>query len=472
MSGRARRLKPQITHGYQARAWQPGSRHPRVGGQGRRQRPVALGAQRRQHGLALTCAQGQERADCGAHPAPLLPRAHADTPPPPVVQRRDGTVGVREAAVMHPASEVAREPFQPRGHRPAPSAPGELPDAVRDVGEGRLGPTPFGAPEGEAEAHDRLGPTPPALGRVHAALKRRGQHAREAGRDALPGAPAVDQDQPVVGLPREPVATALPLVIKVVQPDIGEPRGERGALSGPPIRCLDAVPDQATRPQVAAAQAQEPLIAHLTGHARQPPVVGDPVAALLQVHIHGDAIPRTAVPLYLPERSRGGASGSKADARRRALRVEQRREDLRAGRRDHPVQPGGNAALTCPPTAGRWNRHPAYRCGLLGAVAPCWADGGPVLACDGGAVLQGHAVHARCSLVGLHRLPCPAPVPGSTTCALRSSCKAGGVGRRRSLTPPVGVDLKPESFTAPPCALVFGPAPRWPPGPGGNDGLG
>jgi hypothetical protein len=33
-----------------------------LGGQGLRQVPVALGAQRRQNGLAFTCAQGQEMA--------------------------------------------------------------------------------------------------------------------------------------------------------------------------------------------------------------------------------------------------------------------------------------------------------------------------------------------------------------------------------------------------------------------------
>ncbi len=171
--------------------------------------PVARGAPRRPNGLALTCAQGQERADFGAHPAPLFPLAHAETPPPPVVQLRAGTVVVRDAEVMHPASDVAREPFQPIGHRHAPRAPGELPDAVLEVGDGLLGPTPFGAPEGAAEAHDRLGPTHPALGLVHAELQLRGQNARAACLDALTGAPAVDQYQQVVGIRREAVATAL-----------------------------------------------------------------------------------------------------------------------------------------------------------------------------------------------------------------------------------------------------------------------
>ena len=69
------RLEPQVTHGYQALALQPGIRHPRLGGQGLRQVPVALGAQRRQNRLAFARTQGQEMTDFGAHPAPLFPLA-------------------------------------------------------------------------------------------------------------------------------------------------------------------------------------------------------------------------------------------------------------------------------------------------------------------------------------------------------------------------------------------------------------
>jgi hypothetical protein len=99
--------------------------------------------------------------------------------------------------LIHPASDIASEPFQPIGHRHAPRAPGKLPDAVLEVGEGIIGPTQFGAPEGEAEEHDRLGPTHPAFGLVHAELKLRGQKARKARLDALTGAPAFDQYQQV-----------------------------------------------------------------------------------------------------------------------------------------------------------------------------------------------------------------------------------------------------------------------------------
>ena len=58
ISGIAMRLEPQVTHGYQALALQPGIRHPRLGGQGLRQVPVTLGAQRRQNRLAFARAQG------------------------------------------------------------------------------------------------------------------------------------------------------------------------------------------------------------------------------------------------------------------------------------------------------------------------------------------------------------------------------------------------------------------------------
>ncbi len=48
--------------------------------------------------------------------------------------------------------------------------------------------------------------------------------------------------------------------VEVIQEDIGEQRKEWTTLRGPHLRCLDAVPDQHPRPQVADYQGEEVLI--------------------------------------------------------------------------------------------------------------------------------------------------------------------------------------------------------------------
>ena len=90
-------------------------------------------------------------ADLGAHPAPLLPVAHADTSPQPRIDFRYGPVVIRDAEVVHPASNVTREPLKPIAHRDAPAPSGESPNVMLEVGEGLVGPSQFCSSKGKPQ---------------------------------------------------------------------------------------------------------------------------------------------------------------------------------------------------------------------------------------------------------------------------------------------------------------------------------
>lgn len=142
---------PKRTDGYQALAFQPIIRHPGLCRQGLRQVPVAFAADRRQNRLTLTRPQRQKIADLGAHPAPLFPVAHTDAPSDPRVDFRYGSVIVRDAKIVHPASDITREPVEPIGHRDTPASSGEFPDVMLEVGEGLVGPSQFRSSKGKPQ---------------------------------------------------------------------------------------------------------------------------------------------------------------------------------------------------------------------------------------------------------------------------------------------------------------------------------
>lgn len=138
------RLQPQIAHGNETLAFQPVVAHRHLGRLGFRQVPVALAADPRQDRLPLAYPQRQQVPHLGPHPAPLFPVAHANAAAQPLVKLRDRSVVLALAEVPHPAPEVLGELAKPVVHRHAPASPGQFPDAVLEVGEGRLRPSELG----------------------------------------------------------------------------------------------------------------------------------------------------------------------------------------------------------------------------------------------------------------------------------------------------------------------------------------
>jgi len=101
----------------------------------------------------------------------------------------------------------------------------------------------------------------------------------------------------------------------------------------------------------------------------------------------------------------GAASRSEAEARLREVRVEDRREYLRDGLLDHPIDQRRDAQQPLP-APGLRDRDPSHRLGLVDAIGQLLADLRPVQTGKLGEVLDAHPVHAGGALIGLHPLPC------------------------------------------------------------------
>ena len=98
------------------------------------------------------------------------------------------------------------------------------------------------------------------------------------------------------------------------------------------------------------------------------------------------------------------AARSKAEARIREARIEDRREHLGDGLLDHTVCDRGNSKQAFA-AVEFGDFHPSHRLRPVSPALDPRAQHCPVFARMGGKVLHGHAVYARRSLVGLHPFP-------------------------------------------------------------------
>ena len=136
-----------------------------------------------------------------------------------------------------------------------------------EVGEGLVGPSQFRSSKGKPQELTVIGLDHSALLLIDREFQLAGEVPRNTGPDAFTGARALDKDKQVIGIPGKPVSTPFQFLVEVIQEDVGEQRGERTTLRRAKLRCLDDVPHQHTRPQVAAYQAKKAFIPHLPGHA-------------------------------------------------------------------------------------------------------------------------------------------------------------------------------------------------------------
>ena len=172
---------------------------------------------------------------------------------------------------------------------------------------------------------------------------------------------------------------------------------------------LEGFTDHHARPQVPADQREQPLVAHPSGHAGHQDVVLDVVEELCQVQINGDAVARPDISLCLPECSMGGTIRPEAETRLGKLRIEDRRQDLRNGLLDQPINYGRYPQRPLAP-AGLRDHHPSHRLRAVAAITQALANRRPLLAREFGEVLDVHAVDTRRTPVGLHPLPRAAQV--------------------------------------------------------------
>ena len=398
--------------------------------------PVAFATERSQDCLTFARSQCQEMADLGTHMAPLFPVTHANTPSYPPIDAGNGPVVVRDAKVAHPTSEVLGEPIESVVHRDPRAASGEFPNAVLKVVEGLIGPTQIAPSESKSEENHVMGATNSALLLVDDELELRRQVPRDARFDAVAGSFASHEDQKIIGVTREPVATSSEFTVEIIQQDVGEQRRERGTLHGSKLRCLEGVPDPDAGSQVTSDEGKQALVAHLSGHACHQYIVLDTVEKFLQVQVNGDAIAFTDIPLYRPQCAMSAASGSKPDKivrndfgqpqagpagelqgsssqpRFGEVRVGHRGEDLAHGLPYPPIEHGGDAQHPLASTTGLRRCRPSHRRGLIGALQQGLAEGGPVFLCEGRKLIDAHPIDTGGTPVGLHLLPCAFQILG------------------------------------------------------------
>ncbi|MPN33802.1 hypothetical protein SDC9_181294 [bioreactor metagenome] len=163
-------------------------------------------------------------ADLRARPAPLFPIAHPDAPSQPLVQFRDRPVVLADAEVAQPAPHVLPQLVQPIGHRYPPASAGEFLHPVLEGHQLLVQPADLAPVDGEAQeaafAHSRH----LAFGRVEFELQSSFQVARQTLHDPFSGSLAFDQNDHVVGVTGEAVASPFEFMIEFVEQDIGQER--------------------------------------------------------------------------------------------------------------------------------------------------------------------------------------------------------------------------------------------------------
>ena len=117
------------------------------------------------------------------------------------------------------------------------------------------------------------------------------------------------------------------------------------ALGRADHRRLNGLTDLGSCPQVTTDQCQQPVVAHLSGHADHQDIVPHVVEELRQVQIDGDAVTLIDKPLYLPQCYVNGALRPEAEARFRKPRIEKRPNDLCNGLLDPLVHDRGDVQL-------------------------------------------------------------------------------------------------------------------------------
>jgi hypothetical protein len=185
------------------------------------------------------------------------------------------------------------------------------------------------------------------------------------------------------------MATLFERFVEVVQQDVGKQRGERGALHGSNLHCLEGVPDQDAGSQAASDEGEQTLVVHLLGYACDEHIVVDLAEKFLQVQVDGDAITLADMALYLPQCAVSAASwskpekivrndfgqppagpagelqGSSSQPRFGEVRVEIRGEDLLDSLAYPPVEHGGDAKRPLASTTGLRRCRPTLPPGAL-----------------------------------------------------------------------------------------------------------
>ncbi len=153
-------------------------------------------------------------------------------------------IGFGYPEVPHPATDVGGQLVQPVLHGDEPASSGVLPDPAPELLVRLVGPEDFGSLEDEAKKANPVAFGNLALVFVDRELEPRGQIVPDAPHDPFAGTLALHQNDKVVGVPDELVATLLKLFVQLIEEDVGEkwrkrpPLGEHPCGSFPVSRLL------------------------------------------------------------------------------------------------------------------------------------------------------------------------------------------------------------------------------------------
>jgi hypothetical protein len=184
---------------------------------------------------------------------------------------------------------------------------------------------------------------------------------------------------------------------------------ERGTLRGS-FRCrlLDPVHHHPGL-QIAPDEPEDLAVSHLARHPRHQHIELNPVEKPVQVDVHDPFQAVLDAPPRDPHRLMGGPAGTEPERRPRETRIEDRREYLRDGLTDQPVQAGRHPQQTLA-APGLGDHHPADRRRPVRARVQSLPDRRPVQPQPRAKLPRGHAIHTGRTPIGLHTPQRPAQI--------------------------------------------------------------
>src|SRR5574340_1268600 len=184
--------------------------------------PIALPAHPCADCEVLRDSESHQLADTRLYPAPLLPVAHADATPEPMVEL-DGIVILQgDAEVVHPSLNIGTDFIVPVVHGDTPTAACESAQLSLEACNGFLRDSEFLPGEGEAEEKTLLSSHHPAFAPVDLNLEDSLKISADTFHHAISGPSGLHQYGEVVGIPCELMPSFLQLLIEVIQKDIAQ----------------------------------------------------------------------------------------------------------------------------------------------------------------------------------------------------------------------------------------------------------
>jgi len=211
---------------------------------------------------------------------------------------------------------------------------------------------------------------------------------------------------PIIGKPRELIASLAHLPIKRRQENIAEQGRDHSALRGAPFaRCVV--------PAFAAAslehrldQAQHTSVSHLSGHQSKQLVVLNRPEVVPQVRINNPLTATLDFPPHLSQSPVGRPPSPVSEAGIIEFRLEDRLQAIEQRLLTHPIEDRGHPQLApLARLAGLRDWHLPYRLRPIDVVAQLAVQSVQLLVPLHLKVRHTLSVHTACALVGSHLLP-------------------------------------------------------------------